>query len=208
MEEKKSILTEYIKVNDLAYSGIMDYIIEAVTKRQKNIICLFGSVGAGKTTFTSYMVNRLANNMKESIDKSNSKTQSKVPQSNSRSVKVSSPTFAICHDYGEIIISAEDEAKQNIIHEQSIKIWHSDLYRLKSPEELRELGIIDHIEQGGVVIIEWPDMILPLLYHQTDYRAKTLLLNINKIKSRMYPKEGVLQQKNSANIRQFNLMEW
>lgn len=35
-------------------------------------------------------------------------------------------------------------------------IWHVDLYRLKSPSEVRELGLDEALERG-VLLIEWPD---------------------------------------------------
>lgn len=41
-------------------------------------------------------------------------------------------------------------------------IWHIDAYRLKSPEEVWELGLEDALD-GGVVLIEWPDRLGPLL---------------------------------------------
>lgn len=35
-------------------------------------------------------------------------------------------------------------------------LWHFDLYRLKSAEELRELGIEDAL-QSGITLVEWPE---------------------------------------------------
>jgi len=35
-------------------------------------------------------------------------------------------------------------------------IWHFDLYRLKSPEELYEIGWEDALGQG-ILLIEWPE---------------------------------------------------
>jgi tRNA threonylcarbamoyladenosine biosynthesis protein TsaE len=40
--------------------------------------------------------------------------------------------------------------------------WHFDLYRLSSPDEAWELGIEDAFA-GGIVLIEWPDRLGPLL---------------------------------------------
>ena len=42
------------------------------------------------------------------------------------------------------------------------EIWHSDLYRLSSPEEVIELGLIDAFE-GGICLVEWPDRLQELL---------------------------------------------
>jgi tRNA threonylcarbamoyladenosine biosynthesis protein TsaE len=41
-------------------------------------------------------------------------------------------------------------------------IWHFDLYRLKSPEEVWELGIEDAFNEG-ISLIEWPERLGPLL---------------------------------------------
>ena len=35
-------------------------------------------------------------------------------------------------------------------------VWHFDLYRLKSPEELYEIGW-EEARSGGICLIEWPD---------------------------------------------------
>lgn len=36
------------------------------------------------------------------------------------------------------------------------EIWHADLYRLTSPDEVIELGLIEAMEHA-VVLVEWPD---------------------------------------------------
>ena len=36
------------------------------------------------------------------------------------------------------------------------EIWHADLYRLTSPDEVIELGLIDAFEDS-VCLVEWPD---------------------------------------------------
>lgn len=38
-------------------------------------------------------------------------------------------------------------------------IWHFDLYRLKSPDEIYELGWDDALAPGNLVLIEWPQRI-------------------------------------------------
>ena len=39
-------------------------------------------------------------------------------------------------------------------------IWHFDLYRLKTPDEIFELGWED-AQAGGICLIEWPDRLGP-----------------------------------------------
>jgi tRNA threonylcarbamoyladenosine biosynthesis protein TsaE len=36
------------------------------------------------------------------------------------------------------------------------EIWHADLYRLTDPDQVIELGLMDAMETG-IVLIEWPD---------------------------------------------------
>lgn len=36
-------------------------------------------------------------------------------------------------------------------------VYHFDLYRLRSPDELEGLGYREYLEGGGLVIIEWPE---------------------------------------------------
>lgn len=42
-------------------------------------------------------------------------------------------------------------------------IWHFDLYRLKSPEEVYEIGWEDALAGNGILLIEWAERIAPLL---------------------------------------------
>ncbi len=42
------------------------------------------------------------------------------------------------------------------------ELWHCDLYRLKSPDEAFELGLIDAFDEA-VCVLEWPDKIGPYL---------------------------------------------
>lgn len=45
----------------------------------------------------------------------------------------------------------------------ALHIWHFDLYRLKSPDEIYELGWEDALAPHNLVILEWPVRIAPLL---------------------------------------------
>ncbi len=53
---------------------------------------------------------------------------------------VPSPTFTLAQTY-------ETKASD---------IWHFDLYRLKDPEELYEIGWEDALS-SGILLVEWPD---------------------------------------------------
>lgn len=54
---------------------------------------------------------------------------------------VTSPTFALVHRY--------DSGRA--------PVYHVDLYRLRGPEELTNIGWDDLMTEPGLVLIEWPD---------------------------------------------------
>ena len=66
-------------------------------------------------------------------------------------VGVTSPTFNLLQTYD---VRLGDDSYSTI--------WHYDLFRLEHEEEAWELAIDDALE-GGVTIIEWPEMIRDIL---------------------------------------------
>lgn len=54
---------------------------------------------------------------------------------------VTSPTFALVHRYAA----------------PRSPVYHLDLYRLKSPDELRNIGWDDLFAEDALVLIEWPE---------------------------------------------------
>ncbi len=52
--------------------------------------------------------------------------------------EVSSPTFVLCH-----------------VYHGRLTLLHVDAYRLKSPNEIADLGISEALEEGSIVVIEW-----------------------------------------------------
>ena len=54
-----------------------------------------------------------------------------------------SPTYALVHHY---------EAPP-----QGLPVYHVDCYRLKSPDEARDLGFEDMIRERAIVLVEWPE---------------------------------------------------
>ncbi|MES2761600.1 MAG: tRNA (adenosine(37)-N6)-threonylcarbamoyltransferase complex ATPase subunit type 1 TsaE [Bacteroidota bacterium] len=61
---------------------------------------------------------------------------------------MSSPTYSIVNEYHT---------------DSDVKLFHFDLYRLRSSEELFELGFEDYLRSGNYVFIEWPELAMPFL---------------------------------------------
>jgi tRNA threonylcarbamoyladenosine biosynthesis protein TsaE len=60
---------------------------------------------------------------------------------------VSSPTFVLL----------------NVYPGGRLTVYHLDAYRTHSPEDFESIGFSELLDQGGVVVVEWPSRILPLL---------------------------------------------
>ena len=66
---------------------------------------------------------------------------------------VTSPTFSIINQYDGTMAGGEP-----------IKIYHVDLYRIDSPDELAEVGFDDMVFAGGAIkLIEWSEKASHLL---------------------------------------------
>ena len=105
------------KINKIEdWQNVIDQILPELNH---NILLLKGNLGAGKTTFTQFLLKNF-----ESTD------------------EVSSPTYAIVNEY--------DSPKG--------KIFHFDLYRMKSIEEVYQIGIEEYLDNAFLCIIEWPEI--------------------------------------------------
>lgn len=62
--------------------------------------------------------------------------------------EANSPTFSLINEY---------------LDNNGAKVYHMDLYRLESKEEAMDIGIEDYLFSGNLVMIEWPQVIEPLL---------------------------------------------
>ena len=79
--------------------------------------------------------------------------------------EISSPTFTIVNEY---------DAKY-------FSIYHFDLYRLNNIDEFYEMGGDEYLTKGGVCILEWGEMIEPIL--NKNYYKITFLPNPDGIEN-------------------------
>ncbi len=62
--------------------------------------------------------------------------------------RITSPTFTLVH-----------------VYEGALPVHHLDVYRLDQLGEALDLGLAEMLDEGGVVLVEWGDAILPVLPH-------------------------------------------
>ncbi len=111
-----------------------------------NILLLQGNLGAGKTTFTQFLLKNLG-------------TQDEV----------SSPTYAIVNEY----------------HTPKGNVFHFDLYRMKSLDEVFDIGMDEYLDNSFLCIIEWPEIYMDELqdlpYHkisiENDGETRTVIFS-------------------------------
>jgi len=61
---------------------------------------------------------------------------------------VNSPTFIIVNEYSS---------------GRFPRIFHFDLYRMKTQDEILNMGFLDYIDSSSIVLIEWPERVEDLL---------------------------------------------
>lgn len=66
------------------------------------------------------------------------------------------------------------------IYEGSVRIYHSDFYRLSSDREVFDLDLFENIGQNSVVLIEWFDKFGDTFYEMVDYRVTIKVLDVEK----------------------------
>ena len=92
-----------------------------------DVVALHGNLGSGKTTFVQGMVRGLG--LEE---------------------QVSSPTFALIHEYG-----------------YPPRFFHIDCYRETSVERWMQIGLPDYFDREAISAIEWADHVAALLPKRT-----------------------------------------
>lgn len=82
-------------------------------------------------------------------------------------VRVSSPTFTIVNEYLG-----------------PVPLFHFDMYRINSSEELFDIGWDDYLERGGVCAVEWseniddaiPEEAIRVTISKTDDTSRTIVI--------------------------------
>ena len=87
------------------------------------VLALFGGMGMGKTALVRGIAAGLG-----------------------LSAEVSSPTFALVHDYGG-----------------NPPLVHFDMYRVTGWEDLYSTGFFDYLDAGAIIVVEWSENILSAL---------------------------------------------
>ena len=95
----------------------------ATELKSGTVLALFGGMGMGKTALVRGIASGLG-----------------------LSAEVSSPTFALVHDYGG--------------HPPLV---HFDMYRVTGWEDLYSTGYFDYLDAGAILVVEWSENIVSAL---------------------------------------------
>ena len=94
-----------------------------------DIVCLFGTLGAGKTILVKGMAKGLGISQDEVI----------------------SPSFVLIREY----LPAERCTCSIKRTKHKIALYHLDLYRLRNPKDILKLGYEEYLYNQGICVIEW-----------------------------------------------------
>jgi tRNA threonylcarbamoyladenosine biosynthesis protein TsaE len=80
---------------------------------------------------------------------------------------VSSPTFVLL----------------NVYDTGRLKLFHLDAYRVAGSEDFEAIGFAELLEQGGVVVVEWPERVEALLpdHERIDVHIETISPHVRRI---------------------------
>ena len=76
--------------------------------------------------------------------------------------EVSSPTFSIVNEYKTV---------------DGTTVYHFDFYRVKSIEEVYDMGVEDYFSSGNICLIEWPEKIKEILENEIVFQIFINLKN-------------------------------
>ena len=146
---KTKTLQQLQDLKDFAQHEILPLINPGV------LFLLEGDLGAGKTTLVTCIGELLGINK----------------------TALSSPTYSIIQEYKPDKIEKLNESQR--FSEGLEQIFHIDLYRLESPEEIESSGLWDlfHYKNNSILFIEWPSRV-----RKEDWPLDWQIYHINLIK--------------------------
>ncbi len=112
---------------------IIAHFLPPVNRQPSLCIALYAPMGAGKTTLVSAIAHELG-----------------------ITDPVTSPTFAIVNEYTFLPSPVGEGAGVR-------PLYHFDFYRLRNLQEALDIGVEDYFYSGNPCIIEWPELIEPIL---------------------------------------------
>jgi tRNA threonylcarbamoyladenosine biosynthesis protein TsaE len=144
----------------------------AANLRENAAVLLYGEPGAGKTHFVKGMARGLGI---EDV--------------------ITSPTFALVNEYdcrsaqdGRITVPRtrqEGRSPTVILHNGSkpkvSRLYHFDLYRIHTPDDLYAIGFYDYINSNAVIAVEWAENIPDLEQEfESYYKVKITKISENE----------------------------
>ena len=122
----------------------------------------------------SYMINNeLIVLLRGDLSSGKSTLVAQFVHSYDASIKVTSPTFTILHEYPIVIA------------DKPVNIYHYDLYR-KQWQELLAMGFLDIITDSGIHFVEWSCDELEQLLNNTDVPVVLLHITMASNTKRTY----------------------
>lgn len=116
-----------------------------------DIVCLFGTLGAGKTILVKGMARALGISRDEVI----------------------SPSFVLIREYLPVRKT-----------KAGIPLYHLDLFRLKSPQDIFNLGYEEYLYAGGICVLEWAQRLarfLPSEFLKIELKIKDRTKRVIKL---------------------------
>ena len=134
-------IEELSKVSDLLISW----------RDKSNIIAFYGNMGAGKTTLVKATLDTRFPDLDSAqafLEKCIGATFRISDIEKKEGNRFPAPPFALVNEYQTATLDS---------------VFHFDFYRIKSLEEVFDIGYEDYFYGGSLCLLEWPELIDPLM---------------------------------------------